>query len=402
MRHLLPILPVLLAAAAPVPAFAQVQAADSGDTAWMLTCALFVCLAAVPGSMLRHAGQARAKDALSIMAQGAVIVAGVSLLWAMIGYSLAYAPGGRWLGGGANILLSGLAPLRDGLTVPESAFALFQLGLALLAAGIVAGAVAGRARFGWVAIFAPLWTLLVYAPVAHWMWGGGWLADLGALDFSGAIVLNVSAGVSALVATLMVGRRSGIRARPEHDSGHAPVLTLGATGLVWIGWFGVGGGWAPGASDDAATAILNIHFAACAAALGWAAVERLRTGRVSATGIASGAVAGLVAISASAGLVGAGGAMLIGLIAGACCQLATGLAARLRADDVGNVVAIHAVGGMLGALLLAPFTLPALGGVGFAAGVGLFAVLATQAVAIAAVALWSALGTAIADRKSVV
>lgn len=376
--------------ALPQPAQAQVAIADSGDTGWTIVCALLVLLAALPGLILRHAGLANARNALSVAAQGAGIAAGVSLAWAIAGYSLAYAPGGAWLGGGANLFLGNLAALREGLTVPESAFALFQMSLAVLAASLIAGALAERARLGWMLAFAPLWLLLVYAPVAHWTWGGGWLAQMGALDYAGGLTIHMTAGFSALALTLIAGRR-----RDAASPAHARLLSLAGSVLVWIGWFGITGGWALGATDDAATAILNTHFAACASALAWGLLDRLLTGRVSASGIASGAMAGLVAISASAALVGPGGAMLIGLIAALVCRWASSLLAGGRIDDPAGIVALHGVGGLLGTLLLVPFTLPVLGGVGFDPGISVTGLLLIQAIAIAVVALLSMLGAAI-------
>jgi Amt family ammonium transporter len=390
MRHLSVLLLTAPALMLPQAARAQVAVADSGDTGWTIVCALLVLLAAIPGLALRHAGLASARDALSVATQGAGVAAGASLAWGIAGYSLAYAPGGNWLGGAGNLMLANPGALREGLTVPESAFALFQMSLAILAACLVGGAVAGRARMGWTMIFAPLWLLIVYAPVAHWTWGGGWLAQIGAMDFAGALTIHVTAGFSALALLLIAGQR------PEATRhAHARLLSIIGSGLIWVGWFGISGGWALGATDDAASAILNTHFAACAAALGWGLLDRLLAGRTSATGVVSGALAGLVAISASAALVGTGGAMLIGVIAAIVCRTAASLLDGSRLDDAASIVAIHGVGGLLGTLLLVPFTLPLLGGVGFDPAVSLTGLLLTQAIAIAAVALWAMLGAAI-------
>ncbi|GAY21135.1 MULTISPECIES: ammonium transporter [Sphingobium] len=387
MPRLLAIL-LLFLSAAPQPAAAQVAVADSGDTAWMMLCGLLVLLAALPGLALRHAGLVHVRNALSIGVQGLVVAAGVSLLWALVGYSLAYAPGSGWLGGRAHLLLADLGALRDGLTVPESTFVLFQMALAILAAGLLPGAVAERVRLGWMALFALLWLLLVYAPVVHWVWGGGWLANLGVMDFAGALVVHLSAGFSALALVLVVGRRRSVSA------GHAPVLGVSGGLLLWIGWAGIVGGWSFGATDNAATAILNGHFAACAGLFGWMLVERIDKGHVTANGLVSGALAGLVAISASGALVGPGGAMAIGLIAAVICRLAKGLLGD-RIDDAADIFVIHGLGGLTGALLLLPFVLPALGGVGFAAGISLAGAFLAQCIGIAAVALWAMAGAAI-------
>ncbi len=388
--RLLPSLAALPLLALPQPALAQVAVADSGDTGWTIVCALLILLAALPGLLLRQAGLASARNALSVAAQGLGIAAGVSLAWAIAGYSLAYAPGGAWAGGAANLFLGNLATLRDGLTIPESAFALFQMTLAILAACLIAGALTGRTRFGWMMAFAPLWLLVVYAPIVHWTWGGGWLAQIGALDYAGGLTIHMTAGFSALALVLVAGRR-----RDAASPAHARLLSLGGSALLWVGWFGTTGGWALGATDDAAAAIFNTHLAACASALAWALLDRLFAGRASASGMASGAIAGLVGISASAALAGPGGAMLIGLLAALVCRAAALLLTRARIDDPAAIIALHGVGGLLGTAALVPLTLPLLGGVGFDPGVSVSGLALTQIIAIAAVALWSMLGSVI-------
>lgn len=375
--------------AAPDPAMAQVAVADSGDTAWMIVTALLVLLAALPGLLLRHAGLVNVRNALSIASQGLIGASGVILAWGIIGYSLAYAPGGAWIGSGANLLLANLGTLREGLTVPESAFVLFQLTLALFAAGLIVGAVAERARFGFVALFAPLWCLIVYAPIAYWIWGGGFLANMGVMDFAGGLVMQASAGFSALALTLIAGRR-----RATSEAGHAPLLTMAGGALLWVGWSGIVGGWALGATDDAATALLNLHFAASAGLIGWALLDRLLTGRITATGLLSGGIAAMAAISACAGLVGTGGAMLIGLIAAFVCRIGAAWTDRFL-DDPAHVFAVHGLGGLTGALLLPFFTLPLLGGVGFEGNIGAISVFVSQALGLAVVAGWAIIGTAI-------
>lgn len=384
------ILPLLAALALPQPAWAQVAVADSGDTGWMILCALLLLIAALPGLMLRHAGQVNVRNALSVSAQGAAVAAVATLTFAIAGYSVAYAPGSPWLGGGSNLLLANLGALRDGLTVPESAFVLFQLALALLAAGLLVGAVAERVRIGWWIAFTPLWLLLVYAPVAHAVWGGGWLADMGVMDFAGGLVLHGTAGFSALALALIAGAR-----REPSNPGHTPLLSLVGGALLWVGLSGAVGGWALGATDDAATAILNHLFAACAAALGWGLLDKLLGARTRATGILSGALAGVAAISASAALVGAGGAMLIGLIAAIVARTGAAIVAG-KVDDNAGVFAIHGLGGLTGTLLLPFFVLPLMGGVGFDANISMTGALTSQAIGLVVVALWAMVGSAIA------
>ena len=387
-RHL--ILPVA-ALLAPQPAHAQVIAvADSGDTAWMMLCAMLVLLAALPGLALRLAGLSSVRSALSAVAGNMGVAASVSLVWAIAAYSLIYAPGDAWLGGSGNLLLSNLAALRDGMTVPESAFVLFQMSLAVLAACVVGGAVVDRARTGWMILFAPLWLLLVYVPTAHWIWGGGWLAGLGVMDFAGGLTVHLCAGFSAISLSLIAGRRASGTA-----SGHAPALSMAGGALIWLGSAGSVGGWALGATDDAATAILNGHFAACAGALGWMVLDKALGRRGTATGAISGALAGLAAIAASAALVSTGGAMLIGLAAAVICRGVSGLMGK-SVDDPAHIFALHGIGGLAGVLLLPVFVLPVLGGVGFEGAVDLSGAMLSQVIGVIVVALWSMGGTAIA------
>ncbi|MCC4233002.1 ammonium transporter [Sphingobium soli] len=387
--RLLPALPLLLLVALPQPAFAQVAAADSGDTAWTLTCSILLLAAALPGVMLRHAGLVNVRNALSVMAQGTAVVAIVSLAWAIAGYSLIYAPGGGWIGGTTNLMLANLAALRDGLTIPESAFVLFQMAAALIAVSLLVGAVAERTRLAWFMGFAPLWLLMVYVPITHAIWAGGWLAQLGVMDFAGSLVVHASAGWSALALALIVGAR-----RQPPAAGHSPVLALAGGGLLWIGLSGLVGGWALGATDDAATALLNHHFAACGGALLWIATDRLVGARSSATGAMAGALAGIAAIAASAALVGSGGAMLIGGIAALLSRL--GLAVTQRwIDDAAQIFVIHGVGGLAGALLLPLGVLPLLGGVGFEAGISLTDAIVGQLIGIIVVAFWAMAGSTI-------
>ena len=381
---------LFLFVAAPQPAGAQIAAvADSGDTGWMMLCAVLVLLAALPGLMLRHMAMVNVRNGLAIAAQTAAVAAGVSLAWGIAGYSLAYAPGSGWLGGGGNLLLAQLGTLREGLTVPESAFVLFQMSLAIFAACLLPGALAERARLGWITALASLWLVLVYAPVVHWVWGGGWLASLGVMDFAGALVIHVSAGFSALALALIIGRRR------SPGGGHAPLLGMAGGALVWIGWAGIVGGWALGATDDAATAILNSHFGACAGALSWMAIDRIAAGRSTATGMMSGALAGLVAVSASAALVGMGGAILTGVAAVIICRAGKALIAS-RIDDAADIFVIHGLGGLTGMLLMPVMVLPALGGVGFEPSITLGGALTSQSIGIVVVALWSMIGSAIA------
>ena len=381
----------------PHAAFAQAPAApvaDSGDTSWILASAALVLLMTLPGLGLFYGGLVRAKNVLSVLLQIGAVAAVASLLWIVVGYTLAFGTAtSGWLGSGA-LMLEGLGDLRDGLTVPESAFAMFQLTFAAITPALMIGAWVDRARFSWVVVFCALWGLLVYAPVAHWVWGGGWLAKAGTLDFAGGIVVHTTAGVSALVIALLLGKRHGFPGPALLP--HAPGLTMLGAMLLWVGWFGFNGGSALAANGGAGSAIINTHVAASTAALVWLAIERFTFGKPTTVGFATGAIAGLATITPGAGFVSPGAAIAIGAAAAVLCYLAIQLIKnRLRIDDSLDVFAVHGVGGMLGSLLLALFLSPALGGTGYAEGMSMGSMFGAQALAVAAVAVWSAVATAV-------
>ncbi len=382
----------------PAAAFAQSPAApvaDSGDTGWILASTALVLLMTLPGLGLFYGGLVRAKNLLSVLLQIGAVASIASLLWIAVGYTVAFGTvSGGWLGSGA-LMLEGLAEVRAGMAIPESAFAMFQLAFAAITPALMIGAWADRARFSWVVVFCALWGLLVYAPVAHWIWGGGWLAQVGTLDFAGGIVVHTTAGVSALVIALLLGKRQGFPGPALLP--HAPGLTMIGAMLLWVGWFGFNGGSALAANDGAASAIINTHAAASAAALVWLAIERVTFGKPTTVGFATGAIAGLATITPSAGFVSPGAAIAIGVLAALLCYYAIQLVKnRLRIDDSLDVFAVHGVGGMLGSLLLAPFLSPALGGAGYADGMTMGAMFGAQALAVVAVAVYSAVATAIA------
>ena len=387
-------------ALAATPALAQapgtLDVADSGDTAWVLVSAALVLLMAAPGLTLFYGGLVRSRNFLSVLVQCGAIVAVASLLWVAVGYTLAFgAVTNGVLGGGNALMLAELGNVREGFAVPECAFALFQLTFAAITPALIAGAWVDRARFGWVIGFCALWGLVVYAPVAHWVWGGGWLASrFGTLDFAGGIVVHTTAGVSALVAALLLGKRQGFPKTLMLP--HSPALTMAGAALLWMGWFGFNGGSALAANDDAAAAILNTHIAASMAALAWLAIEKWQVGKPTSVGFATGAIAGLATVTPAAGFISPGAAMAFGLVAAAACYGAIQLVKqRLRIDDSLDVFAVHGIGGMAGSLLLAVFLNPALGGTGYAEGMGPASQLVAQAAGVGAVALWSAVATAI-------
>ncbi len=377
------------------PALAQpLPVSDSGDTAWVLTASALVLLMTIPGLALFYGGLVRARNVLSVIMHCFVMTATISLLWAVIGYSLVFSPGSGWLGGTANVMLSGLADLRADTTLPESAYALFQMTFAIITPALVIGAFVERVRFGWVVAFSVIWTLLVYIPVARWMWGGGWLAELGALDFAGGIVVHTTAGVAAIVVAKMLGARKGFNKTLLPP--HSPALTMTGAGLLWVGWYGFNGGSALAAGDDAASAIFNTHLAACAASLVWIAIEKAKIGKSTGIGIVTGAVAGLATVTPAAGFVGPMGAILLGALGAAVCFFAVQLVKQsLKIDDSLDVFAVHGVGGILGSLIFPLFILPVFGGPGFEEGASLAKQLAAQGIALVVTAVWTAIMTAI-------
>jgi Amt family ammonium transporter len=369
--------------------------ANSGDTAWILTSSALVLLMTLPGLALFYGGLVRSKNFLSVLIQCMAVVGICSVLWIVVGYTLAF--GGvtnGFLGNGLNWMLGNLGNVRQGTAVPESAFAMFQMTFAVITPALMIGAWVERARFGWVVAFCALWLLVVYAPVAHWVWGGGWLSNLGVLDFAGGIVVHTTAGVSALVVAIMLGKRMGWPKTLMLP--HSPALTVAGAAMLWVGWFGFNGGSALAATDDASSAILNTHIAASMAALVWILIEKFKVGKPTAVGVATGAIAGLATITPAAGFVGPGASILIGAAAAIVCFMAVGLVKnRFKIDDSLDVFAVHGVGGMLGSLLLALFIGSGFGGTGYAEGMAFGSQFVAQLIGVGAVAIWSAVATAI-------
>jgi len=384
---------------APVAAHAQEglnDAADSGDTAWILISSALVLMMAAPGLTLFYGGLVRAKNFLSVLVQCGAIIAVASLLWILVGYTLAFGPvSSGWIGGGTLAMFNHLGNVREGYAVPESAYALFQLCFAAITPALMVGAWVDRARFGWVVLFSALWGLVVYAPVAHWVWGGGWLASkLGTLDFAGGIVVHTTAGVSALVTAMLLGKRNGFPRTLMLP--HSPALTMAGAALLWVGWFGFNGGSALAANDDAAAAIINTHAAACAAALMWLAIERFSVGKPTSIGFATGAIAGLATVTPAAGFISPGAAVLFGVVAASACYPMIQLVKfKLQIDDSLDVFAVHGVGGMIGSLLLAVFLAPELGGTGYAEGMTMASQLAAQGIGVIGVVVFSAVASAL-------
>ncbi|MHA6317369.1 ammonium transporter [Altererythrobacter sp. CAU 1778] len=377
------------------PAAAQVTQevlSDGGDTAWVLVSSALVLLMTLPGLALFYGGLVRAKNVLSVMMQIGAVAAFASVLWIVVAYTLAFGGvSGGWIGDGRAFMLIDLGALREGTTLPESTFALFQMTFAAITPALMVGAWVDRARFGWVVAFCALWGLIVYAPVAHWIWGGGWMAQrLAVLDFAGGIVVHTTAGVSALVIALLLGRRRGFPRTLMLP--HAPALTMLGAMLLWVGWFGFNGGSALLATDDASMAIINTHVAAATAALVWIAIERFKVGKATTVGFATGAIAGLATITPAAGFVSPGSAIVLGLLGSGACYGAIQLVKnKWHIDDSLDVFAVHGVGGMIGSVLLGIFIAPTFGGVGYDGGGSLI----SQIIAVAMVALYSAVATSI-------
>tara|TARA_R110000824_G_scaffold11585_7_gene50744 strand:+ start:12394 stop:13710 length:1317 start_codon:yes stop_codon:yes gene_type:complete len=369
--------------------------ANSGDTAWILTSSALVLLMTLPGLALFYGGLVRAKNFLSVLIQCMAVVGICSVLWIVVGYTLAF--GGvtnGFLGSGMNWMLNNLGNVREGTAIPESAFAMFQMTFAVITPALMIGAWVERARFGWVVAFCALWSLVVYAPVTHWVWGGGWLSNLGVLDFAGGIVVHTTAGVSALVVAIMLGKRMGWPKTMMLP--HSPALTVAGAAMLWVGWFGFNGGSALAATDDASAAIINTHIAASTAALVWILIEKFKVGKPTAVGVATGAIAGLATITPAAGFVGPGASIIIGAAASIVCFMAVGLVKNgFKIDDSLDVFAVHGVGGILGSLMLALFIGSGFGGTGYAEGMGFGSQFVAQLIGVGAVAIWSAVATAI-------
>lgn len=382
----------------PVSAFAQdgaIEASDSGDTAWLLASAILMLFAALPGIALFQAGRARAGTFVSTLMQSVGVAAAVSLAWIVVGYTLAFGQvGSGWLGGGDAWMLIQLGNVRQGLTVPESAFAFFQIACAMLAAILMPGAWSGRARFGWVLSFSALWSLVVLAPTLHWLWGGGWLASAaGTIDFAGGMALEVSAGTGALVTALLMGRGHDF-ARERQAPPLSPITLAGAF-LVWIGWLGLCGGSAFSANDDAAAALVNAHAAACAGLLARLVIDKLRKVPPRADAAAFGLVAGLAAIAPAALYISPGAAIAFGAIGATLATVAAPLIRRIGIDDRLDVFALFAVPGAAGSVMLAVFLSQRLGGTGYSDTMNPVAQLVAQVIGVVIVTAWSAIGSTI-------
>jgi Amt family ammonium transporter len=377
-----------------MPSLACAAELNVGDTAWILTSTALVLFMTIPGLALFYGGLVNSKNVLSVLMQCFAITCLVSILWLVYGYGLAFGDGGglnRWIGGLDKFMLSSVG--RDTLsgTIPESVFSMFQLTFAIITPALVIGGFAERMKFSAMLWFSALWLTLVYLPVCHWVWGGGWLGDLGLLDFAGGTVVHINAGVAALVAALVMGERKGFGV--VHMPPHNLTMTVAGAAMLWVGWFGFNGGSALAANGDAGMAMLVTHIGAAAGSLAWMFMEWIRHGKPSVLGIVTGMVAGLGTITPASGFVGPSGALIIGLVAGMVCYTATGFIKRtLKIDDSLDVFPVHGVGGIIGTLLAGVFV-AVLGGAGLAEGMTVGRQVGVQAIGVIATIVWCGAGS---------
>ncbi len=369
---------------------------DSGNTAWILTATALVLFMTLPGLSLFYGGLVRTKNILSVLMQCFAIACVASLLWFVVLYSLSFGEGNAWLGDLSKLFLSGIGEDTVSGDIPESLFVMFQLTFAVITPALIVGAFAERMKFSSLLIFSALWLVLVYAPVCHWVWGGGWLGQMGLLDFAGGTVVHITAGVAALVAALVIGNRNGFptTAMPPHNM----TMTVTGAGMLWVGWFGFNAGSALAANGDAAMAMLVTHISAAAGSLAWMTIEWVKFGKPSVLGIVTGMVAGLGTITPASGFVGPAGALVIGLSAGVVCFFATQFIKRkLIIDDSLDVFPVHGVGGILGTLFAGIFASTELGifsGQGFADGIeSIGAQFQVQVIGVVATAVYTAIVT---------
>ncbi len=375
----------------PTTSYAQ-DALNSGDVAWILTASALVLLMTLPGLALFYGGLVRSINVLSVMMQCCAVACVVSVLWLVVGYSIAFGDGGAanaWFGGFDKSFLAGVGIDSMQGSIPEVLFFLFQMTFAIITPALIIGAYVERIKFIHVILFSGIWMIIVYAPVAHWIWGGGFLATLGVMDFAGGLVVHATAAVAALVLVAMLGPRRNYK---QPLPPHSPGTTMIGAALLWVGWYGFNGGSALAANGSAAMAILVTHISAATAALVWVVIEGIRYRKSSLIGLVTGLIAGLASITPASGYVGAAGGMIIGLVGGIVCYLAVGwIKFKLAFDDSLDVFAVHGVGGILGTLLTAVFGATVFGGVGLE--VSISSQLAIQFVGVVVTVAWTALGS---------
>ena len=378
-----------------LPALVNADELNGANTSWILTSTALVLFMTIPGLALFYAGLVRRKNVLSVLMQCFAITCVASVVWLVYGYSMSFSTHGslnQWIGGFDNLFLSGVT--RDSMSgdIPESVFVMFQMTFAIITPALVIGGFAERIKFSAMLWFTVLWMTIVYFPVCHWVWGGGWLSDKGTMDFAGGLVVHITAGVGALVAAIMLGKRNGFPASPLLP--HNMTMTVTGAGMLWVGWFGFNGGSALAANGVAGMAILVTHISAAVASLTWMTIEWVKYGKPSVLGIVTGMVAGLGSITPASGFVGPMGAIVIGITAGIVCFSATNFMKRtLHIDDSLDVFPVHGVGGIIGTLLVGVFVASQFGGAGLADGVSIADQFGIQFTAVVAVIAWTAIAS---------
>jgi Amt family ammonium transporter len=384
----------IILALLPIQAFADDL--NAANTSWILTSTALVLFMTIPGLSLFYGGLVRSKNVLSVLMQCFAITCLASIVWFAFGYSIAFGDGGSmnaYIGNLDNLFLGKVTEGSMAGDIPESVFAMFQMTFAIITPALIVGAFAERMRFSAMLLFSGLWLTLVYAPITHWVWGGGWLGEMGLLDFAGGTVVHITAGVGALVAALVLGNRKGFprQAMPPHNL----TMTVTGAGMLWVGWFGFNGGSALSANGDAGMAMLVTHISAAAGSLAWMMMEWTKHGKPSVLGIVTGMVAGLGTITPASGFVGPAGALIIGLSAGVICYYATqAIKQRFKIDDSLDVFPVHGVGGMLGTLLAGVFASDALGvfsGQGYNEGMNMVSQVSVQLIGIIATFAYTAI-----------
>jgi Amt family ammonium transporter len=365
---------------------------NAGDTAWVLTSTALVLFMTLPGLALFYAGLVNSKNVVSVLMQHFALACLVSIIWVIIGYSLAFTPGNLWIGDLSNLFMASINLDSISGTIPESLFATFQMTFAIITPALIIGAFVERIKFSAMLIFISLWMIIVYAPVTHWVWGGGLLSSWGVMDFAGGIVVHATAGTAALVTALTLGKRRGF---PKSITPpHSPILTMIGAAMLWIGWFGFNGGSALGANNSAGMAILVTHISAATAALVWMIIEWKRFGKPSLIGVVTGMVAGLATITPASGYVGVPGGLILGLSGGILCYLAVDfIRGKMQIDDSLDVFAVHGVGGILGSLLVAFLATSTFSGLGLADGQTAGAQFLIQLKGTALTVAWTAIFT---------
>ncbi len=390
IKRIKTLLIALTVLALPLNAMAEETAINSANTAWILTSTALVLFMTLPGLALFYGGLVRSKNVLSVLMQCFAIACVSSILWLVIGYSIAFGDGGAYnafWGGLDKMFFAGITLNSMSGDIPETLFAMFQMTFAIITPALIVGAFAERMKFSSMLLFSGLWLVIVYSPLCHWVWGGGWLADKGLLDFAGGTVVHISAGISALVAAMFMGKRRGFPETPMPP--HNMTMTFTGAAMLWVGWFGFNGGSALAADGTASMAILVTHLSASAGALTWMAIEWIRHGKPSALGAVTGMVAGLGTITPASGSVGPMGGLVIGIVAGIVCYNATMyLKKKLVIDDSLDVFPVHGVGGIIGTILCGVFVSASLGGAGFADGMDMNSQLMVQMLGVAATLVW--------------